>query len=310
MPVYRDFAEVGFNSKTVVSLGTFDGVHLGHRQIIGELKLRAAERGCRSLIITFDPHPRTVLGTGNNNHLLTTTEEKVNLFLAGGCENILVIKFTKEFAQIPYDEFLTEYIGKRIGLDSIIVGHDHRFGRGREGDFAKIEELGKQSGFTAFYVPQYKIEDTAVSSTNIRELIKAGKIVAANKLLGWEYSLEGEIVEGFRRGRTLGFPTANIGKIASEKLLPANGVYAVRVHIGSSIFNGVLNLGVRPTFNGAAVVLPEAHIFDFEGDIYGKQVKVSFIERLRDERKFPSVDELVKQISLDVESGKKILNTN
>ncbi|NUN09404.1 MAG: bifunctional riboflavin kinase/FAD synthetase [Ignavibacteriaceae bacterium] len=308
MPVYRDFAEVGFNKNTVISLGTFDGVHLGHRQIVGELKKKAAERGCRSLIITFDPHPRTVLGNGNNNQLLTTTEEKVNLFISGGCENVLVINFTKEFSQIPYDEFLNKYIGEQIGLDSIIVGHDHRFGRGREGDFEKIEELGRRTGFTAFYVPQYKIHDIAVSSSNIRDLIKAGGIVSANKLLGWEYSLQGEIVEGFRRGRTLGFPTANIGKIAPEKILPGNGVYAVNVHLSGEVLTGALNLGVRPTFEGEPVVLPEVHIFDFNREVYGEKVKVSFVEKIRDEKKFASVEELKTQIGADISRCIEIFN--
>ncbi len=310
MPVYRDFAEVGYNKRTIVSLGTFDGVHLGHREIISQLAAKATERDCRSLLITFDPHPKSVLGNGNNNRLLTPINEKIELFRASGIENILVINFTKEFSEIPYDKFLTGYIGENIGLDSIIIGHDHRFGKGRGGDFSKIEELAGKSGFNAFFVPPFSINGTVVSSTNIRDSLNAGDVKAAGALLGRGYSFEGEVIEGFRRGRTIGFPTANVGKIDGVKFLPANGVYAVEVTVSGKEYRGVMNLGVRPTFGNEAIVLPEIHIFDFYGEAYGEKIKVIFTERIRDEKKFASVEELVKQISADAARAKEIFNIN
>lgn len=290
------------DDRSLVTVGTFDGVHLGHQSIIKYLVERARKHDAVSVALSFDPHPREVL-RNQPVPLLTTIEERAEVFESLGLDRFIVIPFTQAFAGTRADSFVTDVLVSRIGLREVVIGYDHGFGKGREGDSTLLRTLGKEHGFTVDVVPAQVLEKDVVSSTRIREaLTDEGDVALASKLLGRTYGLSGTVVKGDGRGRTIGYPTANIAVDDYRKVIPKRGVYAVKVKVDgeSRHYEGMLNIGFRPTFEGEDLRI-EVHLFDYDGRLYDRQITVAFYERIRDEKKFSSVDELIQQLSRDKE---------
>jgi riboflavin kinase/FMN adenylyltransferase len=307
MQIYQDFLEVEHNDNTIITLGTFDGIHLGHKEIIEAVVQKATEFGSRSLLITFSPHPRKVISGRNEIKLLSTLSEKKKIIETFGMNNLLVIQFTKEFSQQTPEEFVDKYLINGIGVKEIVIGYDHHFGKGRDGNIEILKKKAEEIGFKVTVVPENKIDDIIVSSTKIRKALIAGDIVKANKMLGRFYSFEGVVVPGDKRGRELGFPTANLLVENEDKLLPAIGIYAAECIVGEKKHNALLSIGSRPTFHEAGEIIPEVYIIDFDKQIYNQTVRVNVVDRIRGEEKFSSAEELVKQMKNDEEIGLKIL---
>lgn len=308
MQIFENLAQIQWNKNTVVTIGTFDGVHLGHRKIIDKVHEKASQINGRSFVITFHPHPRKVVSAGYDIKLLSTTEEKIRLIDESRIQNMLIINFTKEFSGLTSEEFLKKYIINGTGVSEIVVGYDHHFGKGRGGNETTLREMGRESGFNVTAVDEVKIDGISVSSTKIRKQLDAGNVEFANKLLGRTYSFSGKVIEGDKRGRELGFPTANIQSNDPDKQLPALGIYFVEFFVNSEKHFGLLSIGKRPTFYDSGHITPEVYIYDFDKDIYGENVTVSVIEKLRDEEKFNSADELILQMNKDKEAGLLIIN--
>lgn len=306
MNIFYNIEDVKKNDNSFLAVGTFDGVHSGHQFILEKVISSAKKNNGRSLLVTFEPHPRNVIGT-DKLKLLTVKNEKIKLLKSLGLENLLILNFTKEFSQQTGKEFFVHYILEKIGLKEIFIGYDHRFGKGREGNEEMLRDLSEKHLFNINHIDARKIENEIISSTKIRNFILEGDIISANKFLGYNYLLTGKVIEGDKRGRTIDFPTANIEVDFSLKILPPNGVYAVEVSFDNKKLFGVMNLGVRPTIGNSTKVTPEVFIFDFNGDIYGKELNINFIERIRDEKKFNSLDELKNQINYDIKKTKEIL---
>ena len=290
---------VNRDDTSVVSVGTFDGVHVGHQDIIDAVVDGARETRGTGTIVTFDPHPREVI-IGELVPLLSTIDERVGLLNALGVTRTIVIPFTRAFAGMSSAEFIEQVIVERVGCRRMVTGHDHGFGRGRSGDLGSLEASGRRLGFEVFSVPARQVDDTLVSSSAIRAaLVDRGDVSWASTLLGRRYELAGRVVRGDGRGRSIGFPTANLEVQSTRKVVPRRGVYAVGVQFGGrDPVAGMMNIGIRPTFGGTKLHL-EVHILDFDEEIYGETLHVEFVEWLRDERKFGSVDELVEQLSED-----------
>ncbi|RPI59273.1 MAG: riboflavin biosynthesis protein RibF [Ignavibacteriales bacterium] len=257
MQVFDSIKDLTKNKNTILTLGTFDGIHPGHLKIIDKLVDCSKEKGCRNVVITFHPHPRTVLGSGNNVKMLTTQEERRALLEKHGVENFLTINFTKEFASLTAEEFIYDYLVNGIGLSEIVLGHDHHFGKGRSGNVELLKNIGAKEKFSVTTVDAFYVNDEVVSSTKIRNALIDGDLKKANSLLGRNYSFSGTVIGGDKRGRELGFPTANIKLSSQEKLLPAIGIYAVRVLLGNETHIGLLSIGKRPTFYNAGELVTE-----------------------------------------------------
>ena len=295
----------------VVTIGTFDGVHLGHQAIFKEMRHLAEEIGGETVVVTFHPHPRQVLSIGTERlRFICSQEEKLKKIEEFGIDNVVIIPFTKEFAGTPSDVFIKDYIINHIHPAVIVVGYDHHFGKNRMGDYEMLNQLGEQYGFRTVQVGAQYVNDVAVSSTKIRNFLWTGNVKAANELLGYPYSVTGTVVMGNQIGRTLGFPTANLD-IANEYLMINNpGVYACQTVIDGKLYNAMANTGLRPTIGDRADgdFIIEVNIFDFDGDLYGKTLKVWFIDRIRDEVKFKGLEALKQQLQHDREEAKKILS--
>jgi riboflavin kinase / FMN adenylyltransferase len=313
--IIKNIDEIPAIKNPVVTVGSFDGVHLGHRTIIQHTIALAKQINGESVVITFSPHPQLVLHPNEKAlpadkqsiFILNTVEEKIKLLNLLGVDYLLVVPFTKEFAALPYNEFIKDFIAERIHAKSLVIGYDHHFGSNREGSIKHLLQLGAEYSFAVEEVPAQKINDIAISSTKIRKALIAGNIAKANLYLGYDYSLSGHIIRGNGLGKQLGFPTANIEPDNKEKLIPADGAYAVTVDVNGINYMGMLNTGIRPTIGGVARVI-EVNIFDFSSDIYGKKIEVNFIDRLRSEIKFEGMDELKKQLLKDKENALKILS--
>ena len=308
MNIFRNIDEIKFDKQTVLTLGTFDGIHLGHQQIIKRVIECSEENKLRNLIITFHPHPRKVINPEMQLKLLTTNEEQINILEKLGVQNLFIINFTKEFSQLTPDEFIKNYLVDKIGLSRIVIGYDHHFGKGRGGDVEFLLAAGKKYDFEILQIQPFIIDDEPVSSTKIRAALEAGDINKVNKMLGRYYSFSGVVVEGDKRGRELGYPTANIKLSDEDKMLPQIGIYAVLVEIDGIEHKALLSIGKRPTFYNDGKVVPEVYIYDFNNDIYGKEIKVNLIQKLRGEEKFNSAEELIRQMNIDKENGLKVLN--
>jgi riboflavin kinase/FMN adenylyltransferase len=308
MRIYQDLSEVSPNKNSVVTLGTFDGVHLGHRKIIDEVVKKAALLEGRSFLITFYPHPRKIIPGDHKIELLSTPSEKVKMAESLGIENMLIVKFTKEFSQLGPDKFIEKYIVGGIGAKEVVIGYDHHFGKGRGGDINSLKKKGKDSGFEVTIIPACDIDGVVISSTKIRSAISGGDIKLANKYLGRFYSFSGKVIRGDKRGRKLGFPTANLEVENNDKLLPAIGIYAVEFIVKGKKHFGLLSVGKRPTFYTSGDIVPEVYIYDFDENIYDEFVTVNIVERIRGEEKFSSADELIKQMNNDKKIGIEILN--
>lgn len=299
MKVFTDIKDCRIK-RPVLTLGSFDGVHLGHLKVISRLNEIAKETGGESVILTFSPHPRQVLYPKENNiKLLNTMDEKIALLEKAGVDNIIFYPFTKEFSKLSYTEFVKDILIGQLGMKFLVVGYDHRFGSNREGDFTQLNELSKDFDFAIEKEEAFNLKDVNISSTKIRNALSIGDVELVRSFLGYDYSLTGKVVHGQKLGRKIGFPTANILIDNNDKLIPATGVYAVNIKIDGEMFSGMLNMGMRPTVSCNGDFSIEVNIFDFNRDIYDKNIKVSFIGRIRGERKFDGVEELKTQLSKD-----------
>ncbi len=287
--------------RPVVTIGTFDGVHLGHREVIAELKRIAQETGGESVIFTFFPHPRMVVTPNEDTiRLLTTQEEKCILLEELLLDHLVIYPFTREFASLSYTEFVKNILVDQMHICKLVTGYDHKFGHDRQGDFQALKILGELHGFEVEQLDPLLVENVAVSSTKIRQALETGDIQKASHYLGYPYLLKGKVVEGRRLGRKIGFPTANILPDDQHKLIPTGVLYAVLVNVGGGQYKGMLNVGTRPTVNTNVDHRSiEVHILDFSADIYQSDISVSFVERIRNEVKFGSLDQLKEQLVLD-----------
>lgn len=300
MKIYRELKN--FNAvNPVVTIGTFDGVHLGHRKIIDRLREISAEIGGESVIFTFDPHPRKVVSPGETNlRLLTTLDEKIELFEQSGIDNLIIYPFTAEFANLTYEQFVEQILVGMIHTKYLVVGYDHRFGRDRQGGFEFLKKCADRHDFEIEKLDVLLMNESNISSTKIREAIQHGDFETANSYLGYAFSLHGKVVEGQHLGRQIEFPTANVEASDPDKIIPGYGVYAVKVRIGGQLRMGMLNIGSRPTVNHNADNRSiEVNVFDFEADVYGQPIELKFYKKLRDEQKFASLDELKGQLAKD-----------
>ncbi len=308
MKIYRTISEVKGIKNAVVTTGTFDGVHLGHRAVFNVMKDEARKINGETVVITFFPHPRYVLGLDTENlKFINTQQKKIDLLEHAGIDHLIIINFTREFAKNSSETFIRNYIIKPLKPKKIIIGHDHHFGRNRHGSFELLRNLGMEEGFEVFRVNPLQIDGLTVSSTKIRNLLEKGNIALANKLLGYEYSITGTVVHGNGIGRTIGYPTANIEVGNEYKLIAANGVYACRVKSGGKLYGGMANIGFRPTINQSSLTI-EVNIFDFDKDIYGETITICFVDRLRSEIKFDSLEALKKQLAHDKIHSKDLLS--
>ncbi len=288
----------------VLTIGNFDGVHKGHLSLFDLVKKRAAAINGQSALMTFDPHPIKVMKPGNDPPLITLTQQKLELISAAQMEVIFCIPFTRQFASISAREFVQNILVDKIGVHEVVVGYDYTFGARREGGIDLLENMGKALDFQVHVVPPVYVENILVSSTSIRNLVQEGKLHEAKRLLGRDYQVGGTVIKGKNRGgRLLGFPTANLALI--DELVPKRGVYMVEVLVADRIYDGLTNIGYNPTFGDGAFSV-ETHILNFQEDLLGKQIHVKFIERLRDEKTFESVEALVAQIERDIAQTIKI----
>lgn len=293
----------------VATVGFFDGVHRGHRFLIDELKRIAQEQNRLSAVVTFISHPRKVLHTDFQPLLLTTFDEKMEQLSTTKIDLCIVLDFSVEISKLSAFDFLNNILFKQFNVKTLLVGHDHRFGHNRAEAFPEYKMYGEQIGIQAIQATRFSLPDfTHISSSDIRNALKNSDIEKANKLLTYNYSIEGKVTDGFKIGRKLGFPTANIEPIDVEKQIPATGVYAVKVFVENSCFSGMLNIGNRPTIDNNEHISIEVNIFDFEKDIYNQQIKVTFVDKIRDEQKFNSLDELTNQLHQDKISALKLLD--
>ena len=294
------------DDSSVVTVGTFDGVHRGHQAILDYLLRRAEQRAGTSTLISFDPHPRSVVHD-QKVPLLTTVEERAELLEAYGLDRFVVVPFTSAFSSLDAREYVEQVLVEGVGLSEITVGYDHRFGKGREGDVDLLRSMGQEYAFDVDVIPAQEVHDHVVSSSSIRALLADdGDVEEAADLLGRPYRLSGGVERGEGRGRKIGFPTANL-HLDPDKLVPAIGVYAVAVTLpGGDTRPGMMNIGRRPTFDGMDVTV-EVHLLDFEGDLYGEALSVQFLQRLREERKLESADALAVQLSEDKRHCKRVI---
>jgi riboflavin kinase / FMN adenylyltransferase len=298
-------------TRPVVTIGTFDGVHLGHMKIIQRLKEISAEMHGETVIFTFHPHPRQVLTPEEHNlRLINTLAEKIDLFDAAGIDHLIIYPFTREFASIPYTEFVEKILANTMKTSCLVVGYDHKFGQHRQGNFEYLHHIASKFNFRIEKQDALLVDEINVSSTRIREALEQGNISLANKYLGYPYELHGKVVEGKHLGRTIGFPTANIESSDVYKLIPGYGVYAVRIRISGNFYKGMLNIGTRPTFNNNADLRSiEVNIFDFDENIYDQHLSILFYEKIRNEQKFPGKEALIEQLTTDKKKALEILSS-
>ena len=311
MKVFNDIHTPLDLKNAVVTIGTFDGVHLGHQAIFNEMRRLADELGVAAVVVTFYPHPRQVLEIETKTlRFICSQEEKLQKFEDYGIDDVVIIPFTNAFAATPSEVFVKDYIIDKLHPSVIMVGYDHHFGKNREGDFQMLNVLGKQYGFKTVQVDAQYVNDVAVSSTKIRKALWEGDVKTANLMLGYPYSVSGVVVKGNQIGRTIGFPTANLDIPDAFMMINNPGVYACKTVIDGKTYNAMANTGVRPTIgdreDGDFII--EVNVFDFNGDLYGKTLKVWFIERIRDEVKFQGLEALKAQLQQDRVEAKKILS--
>ncbi len=301
MKVYHDINDLPDFTNAVITIGTFDGVHNGHRQIIEQLKQEAANINGSSVVITFYPHPRQIVGNPSSQiFILNTLNEKIKLLSEAGVQNLIIVPFTQTFAEMTAASYISDFLVKCFHPHTIIIGYDHKFGHNRIGNFELLERMSSVFNFRVKEIPEQLLHDITISSTKIRNKLSEGDIATANELLGYTYFFSGFVVHGNQLGRTIGFPTANINLDDAQKLIPGNGVYAVEVIIDHSkkLLKGMMNIGVRPTFNQTQRVI-EVNIFDFDELIYGKEITVMVKIKMRDEIKFEGIDALKEQLNKD-----------
>ncbi|MFN5169221.1 MAG: bifunctional riboflavin kinase/FAD synthetase [Cyclobacteriaceae bacterium] len=300
-----DFRPLPF---AVVTSGTFDGVHLGHQKILNRLKEVASRHRGETVVLTYWPHPRLVLYPDDQSlRLLNTFEEKAELLKAQGIHHLVRIPFTREFSQISSVRFITEILVDNLGTKKLVIGYDHRFGKNREGSFSELQTNGPQYGFDVEEIPAQDVDHVTISSSKIRVALQTGDVGTARQFLGRNYAITGRVIKGDQLGRVLGFPTANLDLDAHHKLVPAEGIYAVHVHHARQAFQGMLYIGNRPTINGTRPVI-EVNIFNFNREIYGENLVVEFVQLLRKDARFATLDELKSQLEKDRMSALQVFD--
>jgi riboflavin kinase / FMN adenylyltransferase len=293
--------------RSVVTMGSFDGVHRGHQMILNKVVEQASALSAEAVLVTFDTHPRKVLGKEmGGNGLLTTPEERAKIFTNAGIKHLVCITFNEKIAAIEAEDFVEQVFVNRLNAVHVITGYGHRFGRGGRGDHLMLERLATIHGFTSHMIPMQQMEELMISSTRIRASLAIGRVDEAARYLGYTYSLTGTVVHGRKLGHRIGFPTANITPSHPDKLIPAEGVYAIKAKVHGTWHKGMLNIGTRPTVNTGESTI-EANLFDFNQEIYGEQITVAFVKRIRDEQKFGTVEDLQQQLYRDKETALSML---
>lgn len=307
MRVHHDISSLPTFKNAVITIGTFDGVHSGHLAIIKQMQAEAKIVEGETIIITFHPHPRQIIKNGKEElSLLNTPEEKQQRLALSGIDHHVIIPFTEEFASLSAESYIDDFLVKYFRPSRIIIGHDHRFGKGRTGDYQLLEIKGQELGFSVVEIPAHVQDSVKISSTKIRGLLKEGAIEKANVFLSYPYLLSGVVIEGDKKGRTIGFPTANIKILEKDKLIPADGVYAVKIVVRGYFYKGMMNIGYRPTVSGTLRSV-EVHIFDFSEEIYGDIIQIMLYNFIRYEMKFPSLDALKIQLESDKQTAFHLL---
>lgn len=298
MKIYNSIYEFETSKKTIVTLGTFDGVHIGHNAILDKICKAAQQENLESVILTFFPHPRLIVSNNYDIKLLNTIEEKAILLEKKGIQNFIVHPFDKTFSELSPREFVTQVLVDKLNIQKIIIGHDHKFGKDRAADFNDLINFGKEFGFEVEEISAQQINEVSVSSTRIRNALLEGNVSLAKDYLGYPYLLTGNVVKGNQLGRTINFPTANIEIPEDYKLIPKNGVYVVTVNVNNQTVIGMMNIGVKPTL-GENKLSIEVHLLDFDADIYNQKIQVHILEKLREEQKFESFQALQVQLEKD-----------
>lgn len=310
MKVYRSLDEFTPLTNAVATQGTFDGVHIGHQKILERLKNLAHQKNGETVLLTFFPHPRMVLQPDDNTlKLLHTVDEKIEHFEKTGLDHLLIVPFTKEFSRQSSLQFVRDVLVNKVGVKTLVIGYDHRFGKNREGSMDDLRKFGSTFKFDVEEISAQDIDDITVSSTKIRNALTHGDVDTAKRYLGYNYPVSGKVVEGNSLGKKIGFPTANISIERPFKLVPGDGVYAVKVHVDGEIFGGMANIGNQPTFEDRSHAF-EVNIFGFNKDIYGMDIKVEFISRIRSEMKFDGVDSLIAQLNKDKSTALNSINSD
>jgi riboflavin kinase / FMN adenylyltransferase len=308
MAIFYDTSNLPQFTKTVLTAGTFDGVHKGHEAILKEVVEHARQVGGESVLLTFEPHPRKLLFPGQPLGIITPLEQKLLRITSTGIKHIVVVPFTREFAAMTATEYIQHFLVEQFHPHSIVIGHDHRFGNDRKGDIKLLMEYAPVYNYEVTEIPAQLIDDAAVSSTKIRHAIAEGRMEDAAHMLGRNYSLQGTVVHGNKLGRTLGYPTANLLPLDADQIIPARGIYAIHAYHNNRItrYKGMLSIGYNPTVTDKKELRIEANIFDFDEEIYGDLLEVSFVKKLRDEQKFDSLEALKEQLHKDKEDTLKL----
>ena len=309
MRTFHSIESFTSKSPTVLTIGTFDGIHIGHKKIIDRLLNTAKNQKLQSLVLTFFPHPRMVLQKDSNIKLIHTIDERANILNALGLDNLIIQPFSKEFSRLSATEFVRDILVQQLNVKHIIVGYDHRFGRNRTANIDSLKEFGEIYNFTVEEISAQDIDDVAVSSTKIRKALTEGSLQIANSYLGTDFQLKGTVTKGKGIGRTINFPTANINITEDYKMIPKNGVYIAKAKIDNNSYPGMMNIGNNPTVNGKTQSI-EIHLFNFNTDIYHKEITVSIQKRIRDEQKFDSIEALQSQLNKDKEEALTYFKTN
>ena len=309
MQVHTALNQLPAFKKAVITIGTFDGVHNGHKQVLYALKSTAQSVGGESVLITFDPHPRKVVSSAILGiRLLNTFEEKKKLLEKEGIDHLVIVPFTEKFANLSASEYIEEFLVAHFNPHTIIMGHDHQFGRNRQGNYALLASKAEQFGYLLKEIPKQVVEDITISSTKIREHLSRAAIASANQLLGYPFFFSGRVVHGNKIGRTLGYPTANLKIEDPEKIVPGNGIYAVyaRPEGSDHLFKGMMSIGFRPTVDGKSRVI-EVNIFEFDREIYDELLEVHMVAYLREEKKYESLQGLIEQLGKDKQNSLQVL---
>jgi riboflavin kinase / FMN adenylyltransferase len=318
MRVYGNIDKISGIKNPAVTIGTFDGVHLGHQKILEQLKKGAQSIGGESVVFTFYPHPRMILFPDDDSlKLLSTEEEKRDLLESFGLEHLIIHPFSKEFSRITYTEYVRDILVNKLHVKKLIIGYNHHLGRNREGSFEQLKKLAPVYDFELEKIPACDMDEVEISSTKIRKALESGDIQTANKFLGYTYSIRGKVIKGKGIGRTLGYPTANIQPEDKYKLIPAKGIYAVTIVMEKTSavsgkptrsYNGMMSIGINPTISAMGLTTIEVNIFEFDKDIYGQNIRIFFKQKIRDEKKFENLEALIKAIGGDKERSMEILN--
>jgi len=309
MKTFHSIESFSSKTPTVLTIGTFDGIHIGHKKILDRLTTTAENYSLKSLVLTFFPHPRMVLQKDSDIKLIHTIDEREYILASLGINNLIIQPFSKEFSRLSATEFVRDILVHKLNVKHIIVGYDHRFGRNRTADIDSLKEFGEIYDFTVEEISAQDIDAVSVSSTKIRKALEEGNLQIANSYLGTEFQLKGIIAKGKGIGKTINFPTANISITEDYKMIPKNGVYIAKAEIENTIYTGMMNIGNNPTVNGKTRSI-EIHLFNFDTDIYHKEISVSILKRIRDEYKFDSVDALKSQLQKDKEEALTYFESN